>query len=227
MKLSNRLEACAALVPERARLIDVGTDHGYLPVSLWLRGRLESAVATDINSAPLERARQNAQKAGVDHRMDFVLCDGLEAIPPDRGNCIVIAGMGGETIAGILAASPWTTNPELRLILQPMSKYELLRKWLFTNGYRIAEDQLIEDEGKVYQIISASGGEMSANYSRAELLVGRVKTQDELYNRYLEEQRRRLERAIEGLKHAEGEANAVRLVELRQTLDSLNSCTFS
>ena len=55
LELSPRLAAIAALVPQGARLADVGTDHAYLPVRLLLDGGIASAVATDVNEGPLQR----------------------------------------------------------------------------------------------------------------------------------------------------------------------------
>ena len=54
MELTQRLRAIAEQVPQNARLADVGTDHGYLPVWLLLNGRIESAVAADLREGPLE-----------------------------------------------------------------------------------------------------------------------------------------------------------------------------
>ena len=65
LELSPRLAAIAALVPQGARLADVGTDHAYLPVRLLLDGGIASAVATDVNEGPLQRGRETAERYGV------------------------------------------------------------------------------------------------------------------------------------------------------------------
>lgn len=56
---------------------------------------------------PLDRARSTAARYGLAERMEFRLCDGLSGIAPAEADTIAIAGMGGETIAAILAAAPW------------------------------------------------------------------------------------------------------------------------
>ena len=61
LSLPPRLAAVAALVPPGARLVDVGTDHGYLPLLLLEEGRVLSAIATDIAPGPLGRARHVAR----------------------------------------------------------------------------------------------------------------------------------------------------------------------
>ena len=107
LELSPRLQSVAGLVPEGARLADVGTDHAYLPAWLILRGIIPGAIATDLRKGPLERARATAERYGLTDVMDFRLCNGLAGVSPDETDAVAIAGMGGETIAEILSAAPW------------------------------------------------------------------------------------------------------------------------
>ena len=108
-KLPPRLAAIAALVPDGARLADIGTDHALLPIRLLLDGKIQSAIAADIRPGPLSRAKENACAAMVTN-LSCVLCDGLTGISPDSVDTVVIAGMGGENIAGILRAAPWACS---------------------------------------------------------------------------------------------------------------------
>ena len=136
LTLQPRLQAIADLVPQGARLADVGTDHGYLPIYLLQRGQIASAIATDLHLGPLERGRQAARAYGMEAQITFRLCDGLQAVAPEEVDTVVIAGMGGETIAAILDAVPWSR--EKLLLLQPMSRAKLLRPWLVDHGYAIS-----------------------------------------------------------------------------------------
>ena len=102
IQLTPRLRAVANMVPAGARLADVGTDHAYLPACLLQEGVLQRAVVSDLRRGPLDRARATAERYSLTERMDFRLCDGLSGIDPDEVDAIVIAGMGGETIAAIL-----------------------------------------------------------------------------------------------------------------------------
>ena len=149
LALQPRLHMLARLVPEDCRLTDVGTDHGYLPVSLLQQGRIPSAIASDIGAEPLEHARRTAMQYGVTD-IDFRLCPGLSAIAPEETDVIVIAGMGGETIIAILQAAPWTKDGRHTLLLQPMTKAADLRHWLADNGYTFTGEHLVEDKGRLY-----------------------------------------------------------------------------
>ena len=105
LQLQPRLQCIASLVQKGARLADVGTDHGYLPVYLLQEGTIERAIASDINALPLDHARATAEEYGVTEKIDFRLCPGLAFIRADECDTVAIAGMGGETILGILEAS--------------------------------------------------------------------------------------------------------------------------
>ena len=143
-KLPPRLAAIAALVPDGARLADIGTDHALLPIRLLLDGKIQSAIAADIRPGPLSRAKENACAAMVTN-LSCVLCDGLTGISPDSVDTVVIAGMGGETICTILAAAPWLREGR-RLILQPQSKAAELADWLWRSGFTIEDVPVEEDD---------------------------------------------------------------------------------
>ena len=141
LSLQPRLALLASLVPQGAVLADVGTDHGYIPVCLRQRGVIDRAIASDIGREPLEHARRTAEEYGVGG-IDLRLCAGLDAIAPEECDTVLIAGMGGETIWGILAAAPWTRDGRHTLLLQPQTKIEELRLRLCENGYAVTRESL-------------------------------------------------------------------------------------
>ena len=155
LQLQPRLQCLADLVPQGARLADVGTDHGYLPVWLLQRGRMESAIASDINALPLDHARATAAEYGVTACIDFRLCPGLAKIGSEECDTVAIAGMGGETIIGILEAAPWTRDGTHTLILQPQSAGQALRLWLAENGFQTQRETLVKDGGYLYSVLLA------------------------------------------------------------------------
>ena len=155
LHLKGRLSLCAVYVRAGSRLADIGTDHAYLPIALCAGGKCPSAIACDINPLPLQSARENIARYGLSDRIATRLGDGLSPVKEDEADDVVIAGMGGELIAQIIAACGWTRNCEKRLILQPMTRHEALIRWLCANGYAIERQGAVCDEGKYYTVIRA------------------------------------------------------------------------
>lgn len=151
--LDQRLSLCADFVRVGAKLADIGTDHAYLPVFLSLSGKIQSAIAADINEEPLLRGKQTIEKYDVSHIVSTRLCNGLADFTADEVTDIVIAGMGSDTIIGILSAAPWLKDDSKRLILQPMTKSERLITWLYENGFEIKEQKCCIAEGKPYTVL--------------------------------------------------------------------------
>lgn len=219
LNLPPRLLKIASFVRRGARLADVGTDHGYIPVWLSLNGICAAVSATDIRPGPLSRASASARDAGMEDKITFTLCDGLDGVGAFDPDSIIIAGMGGETIAGILARAPWTRENR-QLILQPASKPEKLRRWLSGSGYVITEEHLVRDSGRIYPIILARGGEDMSNMSAAEFFIGhwdKIRN-DPLFEEYLEIEIERMSRAVRGMEEAADPKNASRLNAAREVL---------
>jgi tRNA (adenine22-N1)-methyltransferase len=152
--LDERLLMCASLVRKAARLADIGTDHAYLPVRLLKNGRIEAAIASDINRSPLESGRATAEKYHCKD-IEFRLGAGLQTIrESDRVTDVVIAGMGGELIEEIVLTSPLTKDKNLNLILQPMTKSDELIRALCRNGYEIRSQECAVSHGKCYTAMS-------------------------------------------------------------------------
>lgn len=206
--MNRRLQCIASHVPDGIGVIDVGTDHGYLPVELLRRGYPGRMIASDIHEGPLDSARRTACEAGLDDRICFQLCDGLNLCPPDDVDCIVIAGMGGDTICGILDRAEWCMDERYMFVLQPMTRAEVLRYWLVNNEFAIVEEDLVEDSGTIYSVFVARfGGNTILN--DAELYVGSYfLLQDHpLYPRFLKEQHSRFQKVLRGMEQGRDPAD--------------------
>ena len=202
--MNKRLEALAAWIENGTGLIDVGTDHAYLPIAMAQRGYQGNIFASDIGEGPLCAARRNAADTGLTERIHFLLSDGLDACPEAEVDTIVIAGMGGDTICGILDRAEWCMDRRYTLLLQPMTKAEVLRFWLCNNGFMLEKEALIRDAGTVYQLIKAVFTGRNERLSDAELFTGfrdNLK-EDALLSFFLEEQERRFAAALEGLQRS-------------------------
>lgn len=195
--MDRRLSTITSQIENGIGLADVGTDHGFLPVHLARHGYTGNLYASDINEGPLRTAVDNAEHAGVSGRIKFLLCDGLRLCPPDDLDTIVIAGMGGDMICRILDEAEWCMSGKYKLILQPMTKQDILRYWLVNNGFEICRELIAEDAGALYQVITARfGGE--TRLTDGELFTGKYELAEDktLYVRLLREQHRRFDKAV-------------------------------
>lgn len=172
-----RLQRVAAHVPAGARLADIGSDHGYLPVALLARGGIVSAVAGEVALTPLRAAERTVRESGLGDLIRVRLADGLEAIEPDDAiTAISLCGMGGERIRDILDSGKARLSGPERLILQPNGGEQPLRLWLMENGYRIVCEEVLRENRFTYEIIVAerSGPVI---YSAEELYFGPIQLQ--------------------------------------------------
>lgn len=160
--LSKRLAAVAELVPQGARLLDVGSDHAYLPLFLLEDKRINFAVAGEVVQGPYQIALTNVKAAGRTSQVSVRLANGLSALlPEDHLDTVVIAGMGGGLIADILAEGQKELSDIRRLVLQPNNREDELRTWLNRSGFQILAEDIVEDCGKFYEIIAAEKGQQT------------------------------------------------------------------
>lgn len=171
-KLSKRLTCAAQFVREGSFIADVGTDHAFLPIFLMATNKIRGGVVSDLHKGPIRRAEKHIREWEMENSLTPVLCDGLSELRSYHPNDILILGMGGDLIADILAQAPWTRSPHIRLILQPMTHPERLRRFLISEGYAIIDEALVKEE-KIYQVLCAEYSGVVRSYSRAELLFGK------------------------------------------------------
>lgn len=198
--LDNRLSLCASFVREGTRLADVGTDHAYLPVKLAAEGKLLSAVACDIRKGPLENAKASIIENGVEDIVKTVLSDGLDDITPEEADDIVIAGMGGELIARIIERTQWLKDGNKRLILQPMTRMETLRLFLFSSGFDIVQEKACVSGKKCYSVMLCRYDGIVRECSKRTQYFGLLDECDSLEaKQYISMISSKLQRKIDGL----------------------------
>lgn len=211
IKLSKRLRAIADFVPKGAKVADIGTDHGYIPVWLSQNHLADMIAAADINRGPLEHAKETASRYGVMENIRFALCSGLSFEGSDTYDTVIIAGMGGELITSILEEAPWTNREGTTLILQPNSRIPHLVYWLTDHGFKIADVSIVKDAGKLYQILVVKTGKADPILSESEALVNRLyfEKRDPLLGEYLESLLKRYMAAERGMLAGKNEDSAL------------------
>lgn len=229
--LNKRLQVVAEFVPRGGVAADIGTDHAYLPVWLVQEGRCPKAFACDIGEGPLEKARETIARYGCGEKVFPLLGDGLALLRPEEVDTIVIAGMGGDAIAGILQRAPWCR--EKTLVLQPMTAADRLRRYLWSAGFAVAKERAVEDGGKLYTALLALYTGCQREISRAESLLG--DTTGDAAEAYRQKQLARMRKKAQGLLRAGEESESKEwskvakqmeerlptVEELRQKMDEL------
>lgn len=167
VKLSKRLQAIADRVPQGAKLGDIGSDHALLPVYLAERRRVSFAVAGELNAGPRDAAERQVKEAGVADTVSVRQGDGLAVIEPFEVDVVTIAGMGGSLIAHILEQG----RPKLagvgRLILQPNVGEDQVRRWLLAQNWVLEDEAVLEEDGKMYEVLCAGRRPDAADVNRA------------------------------------------------------------
>lgn len=174
-QLSKRLEMASSYVLTGARLADIGSDHAYLPCHLAKQGRVEFAIAGEVAIGPFSAAVKQIKTFQVEERVVARLGDGLAVIEKeDQIDTVTICGMGGDLITRILDTGQAESKLETiqRLILQANNAEPNLRLWLMKNGYQIINEEIFEENEKIYELIVASPSETEVTYDDADLIFG-------------------------------------------------------
>lgn len=217
MELTERLLAAASFVRQGAYLIDVGTDHAYLPIYLAENGKISFATASDINEGPCKSARGHIAENGFEGKIEVRLANGLEGHCARGKTDIVIAGMGGALICEILGKADFIRQEGVRLILQPMRNAADVRAYLLREGFAIVDEALAREEERIYEIICAEYcGERCAADALTLLLgeknVAKRKENRELFADFCKKHAAALRKKIDGMKKGGAEARLEKLM---------------
>ena len=187
-KLDARLLSVLESIPVCETLVDVGCDHGFVSIYAAERGLAKKITASDINEGPLANARKEIEAAGQGDKIQTVLTDGLCGI--EHHDCVVIAGMGGETIADIISRAEWTKE-KCTLVLQPMTRSEILREFLYREGFSIQKEKFVAHNGHMYCVITARF-DNKESYEPFEKYISRAGLMEENAHEYTEKVLNRL-----------------------------------
>lgn len=152
--ISKRLKTIADSVPKGSFVIDIGTDHAYMPIYLIKSGICNNVLAMDVNKGPLKRAQENINEYQVEDKISLKLSDGLKALEETKTEVVTISGMGGKLIEKILLEGYEKLSKDTRLILSPQSEIEHFRLFLKENDILLENEIMLEEEGKFYIIFN-------------------------------------------------------------------------
>lgn len=232
MLIRNRLQLVLKKVEPCRCLVDIGTDHAYIPVKLIEDGVVENAIAGDIKKGPLKVADKNIKLYGMDDKVKTRQGNGLEVVYPGECDCIVIAGMGGELISKILELGIEVAKSAKQIVIQPMNAMEILRGWLYINGFNIYDEELTREGDKIYNVMCCKYDGEKREVPMEHLEIGEmwIKNEDPLLNDWIEKRVVKYAKVIDGInrtkvKDMEKLENAVylkdKLIELQSKLGGI------
>ncbi len=221
MEISKRLRTVAELVSGRT-VADIGTDHGYVPLYLYEQGKIEKALACDINRGPLEKAKENIASAKAERVVEARLGSGLTPVRIGEVESAVIAGMGGMLICRILADSPQVVQSLRELILSPQHDQETVRRYVAQIGFVITEEKLVKEDEKYYHIFRCIPGKETHTTAAAYRYGGKLlEKQDAVLWEEMEKEERQYRQVAERLRQSGTEKAATRLMEVEHALRCL------
>lgn len=172
IKLSKRLRAIVNFCDKNKIIADIGTDHGFVPNFLYEEDINRKIIATDISLNSLNKAIEFTELRGNNGKIEHIVCNGLEKIPPvDQ---IIIAGMGGILISKILDRDFEKARQAEKLILQPMQQVDYLRKFLYDKGFKILDEKIVFEDNKFFHIIVANYKAIKEEYRDIDLKVSKL-----------------------------------------------------
>lgn len=155
---SVRLDKILDMIPPSGTVADVGCDHAKLSIALIKQKLADRVWAMDLREGPLEKAKESIRRAGLQNEIPTLLSDGLTKLSEDA-DTVVIAGMGGETIAHILFSDEGFTRERVRnarhLVLSPQSEWLPLRRLLMEHRFKIRKEDMVFEKGQYYLILLA------------------------------------------------------------------------
>ena len=147
------MKAVASMVTPGNVLADIGTDHGYVPISLVQRKKIPKAIAMDVNVGPLQRACEHIAECQLEDKIETRLSDGVNKLQVGEADTILIAGMGGELVVRIITEGMEVCKAAKELVLQPQSELEKVRQFLRENKFKIMDEDMVIEDGKYYPMM--------------------------------------------------------------------------
>ena len=212
--IDDRIKSIINFVKKNSRVADIGTDHGYLAIELAKKNISAFIVASDKNFGPVQAAKKNIAAAGLEKIISVRQGDGLKVLRENEVDTICIAGMGGNLICEILNAAPEILSTTENLILQPMNATEKIFAWIEENNFRVADVDLAEAGGIIYEIIFAT-----KNFDRISTPTKKEKSP--LLKKFLEQRLKKLQRVIFEMSKSPAATSTEKFLQVQNKISAL------
>lgn len=153
IELSKRMQSVADMIQPCDAVGDIGCDHAFVSIYLVEQHRAKRVIASDVRRGPITIAKRNIEAMNLSDQIEIRMGDGLDTIVPGEVNAVVLAGMGGMLMIDILERGEEVVTRCDQLVLQPQSDIEKVRRYLAEKGYHLADEQMLIDAGKYYNLL--------------------------------------------------------------------------
>lgn len=160
IELSKRMQSVADMIQPCDAVGDIGCDHAFVSIYLVEQHRAKRVIASDVRRGPIAIAKRNIEAMNLSDQIEIRMGDGLDTIVPGEVNAVVLAGMGGMLMIDILERGEEVVTRCDQLVLQPQSDIEKVRRYLAEKGYHLADEQMLIDAGKYYNLLDVRVHEM-------------------------------------------------------------------
>lgn len=212
----NRLNCIKNMVDKCKTVADIGTDHGYVAEMLLSENICKNIIASDLNEGPLKSAIKNLSKASLSSRCSFRLGNGLEVLKEKEAETIIIAGMGGDLISEIIENNKSIAMSADYLILQPMTAVNNLRKYLFNNGFKIVDENIVKEQHFYFIIKAKKGSTEEQDNIYEEISKILLQKKEPLMVEYINKVLHTNEKIISSLEKTNKEEYNVKIEELKE-----------
>ncbi len=217
MELSERLMNIVELVTPGHIVADVGCDHGYVSIYLVREGIAPRAIAMDVGTGPLMRAKEHIAEAGLTAYIETRLSDGVHELKSGEADGLILAGMGGSLMQHIMTEGMDVLASMKEFILQPQSEIAEFRHFLQDHGYHIISESMVYEDGKYYPMMKAVHGEMHYT-NEVDFRYGRILLHEEnpVLHQFLKKEEKHYVNLIEDLDQS---PKTERIEERRKELE--------
>ena len=215
-KVGTRITAIVEMMPSVANMADIGCDHGYTGLLAMANKKAIEVVASDISEPSLQKAYELADSYGMSIFYKCRLGDGLSVIEKDEVDAIIISGIGGELMRDILEKGKHKISDLTTLVLAPNNREDMVRNWLYFDGFEVIKEKIVEENEKFYQIIVAKRSKSSIrDLSDTTLGHHLFQTDDATLKKYYDYKIAQLNIVLNNLEKAENEAEKIAEIRLR------------
>lgn len=160
INLSNRLSSILENIDfSIGDFLDIGSDHGLLPISLYYKNYPFKIYASENKKGPFNILSSSIESYLLKDKIIPLYGDGLDVYKKGIKQ-VSISGMGGLNIINIISNGLKNKDLDIDMfILEPQKDTCKVRKYLESIKYKCIKEFYIEEKEKIYPIMIYIKGE--------------------------------------------------------------------